>query len=290
MKRGWIYSGILHATVLALAGWGLPRFFEHEPVWEPAIVVDVVPLSEETNVPEAAKPEPKPLERAEPQLPPPPAPPVEPEPAPEKLPPEAVEPEPIEAEPVVANVAPEELPKAARKPAPEPTPPAEPRVPIPKPVSKPAPADPFASLLKSVEEIEQQIRKREPEQERAQATSVSEGSRSIAVSWRPSDEPLSMTVIDLIRRQVEANWNVPAGVRDAAELVVDIRIQLRPDGRVIDAEIVDSGRLRRAGEENFRAMAESARRAVLKASPLKGLPSDKYEAWRDIKFTFRPPV
>ena len=67
-------------------------------------------------------------------------------------------------------------------------------------------------------------------------------------------------------------------------------LRLLPDGQVVTAEIVDFERMGRSGQESFRTIAESARRAVLKASPLRGLPPEKYEAWRDIQLTFRPPV
>ena len=57
-----------------------------------------------------------------------------------------------------------------------------------------------------------------------------------------------------------------------------------------DAQIVDRARMMRPGEEFFRTMAESARRAVLRASPLRNLPSEQYNQWREITFTFRPPA
>ena len=104
------------------------------------------------------------------------------------------------------------------------------------------------------------------------------------------DEPLSMTVSDSIRRQVEEKWNVPAGARDAGELDVEIYISLLPDGTVRKAEIVDRARMAQPGGEYYRSMAESARRAVLQASPLHDLPPDRYEEWREITFRFRPPV
>ena len=105
-----------------------------------------------------------------------------------------------------------------------------------------------------------------------------------------SDEPLSLSVHDAIRRQVEDKWSLPAGAADAADLEVEIEIVLLPDGTVRSARIVDSARLNRAGEEFFRSMAESAIRAVQRASPLQDLPPEKYEQWREITFTFRPPA
>ena len=103
----------------------------------------------------------------------------------------------------------------------------------------------------------------------------------------PLTGPLRRTITDAIKQKVERNWSVPAGISDAGELVVTLRVQLGPDGSVRRVEIVDDG-----GDANYRTMAESARRAVLKASPFDVLTHhvDKYEGWRDITMTFRPPV
>ena len=103
----------------------------------------------------------------------------------------------------------------------------------------------------------------------------------------PLTGPLRRTITDTIKQKVERNWSVPAGISDAGELVVTLRVQLGPDGSVRRVEIVDDG-----GDANYRTMAESARRAVLKASPFDVLTRhvDKYEGWRDIIMTFRPPV
>ena len=99
--------------------------------------------------------------------------------------------------------------------------------------------------------------------------------------------PLRRTITDAIKQKVERNWSVPAGVLDAGELVVILRIQLGPDGSVRRVEIFDD-----AGVAKHRTMAESGRRAVLNASPFDSLTRhvDKYDCWRDITMTFSPAV
>ena len=69
---------------------------------------------------------------------------------------------------------------------------------------------------------------------------------------------LRRTITDAIKQKVERNWSVPAGLLDAGELVVTLRIQLAPDGSVRRVEIVDAD-----GGANYRTIAESGRRAVL---------------------------
>ena len=62
-------------------------------------------------------------------------------------------------------------------------------------------------------------------------------------------------------------------------------LKVRPDRTVQRVTIQDEGRL--AQDPTFRAVAESARRAVDKCSPLN-LPAGKYAVWRDIVMTFHP--
>ena len=92
---------------------------------------------------------------------------------------------------------------------------------------------------------------------------------------------------DLVRQQIARCWNVPAGARDARDLVVEIRIGVDPNGTVRQATIVDQARL--GTDPLFRAAAESARRAFFNplCRPLH-LPADKYAIWRDLVVDFSP--
>ena len=67
--------------------------------------------------------------------------------------------------------------------------------------------------------------------------------------------------------------------------MVQLRIQVRPDRTVQRVTIQDQARLGR--DPTFRAVAESARRAVDDCSPLN-LPPGKYAVWRDIVMNFYP--
>lgn len=116
-RKGRRVSAILHLTVLIIAYFGLPDFLLPHPPSEPeAISIDVLPISDISNVkPSPQAPEPKP----EPPKP-------KPEPAPVPI-----------TEPKPAPVAP--------KPKPEPKP--EP----PKPKPKPSPDTDFNKLLKTLD-------------------------------------------------------------------------------------------------------------------------------------------
>ena len=299
-----ISSFLLHLGVAVLVYFGLPSFFEPEFDMTQSIAVEIVTVADISNPPPPTPaPKPEPLDKAE--IPPPPEPLPEPDPAPpepealpEPPPPEpAPKPVVVEAPPLPPEPEPEpEVVAPLPEPEPEviepPAPPLKPQrlaaldvEPPPTPPSKPEPPaekQRFDTLLKDL--TESAPKPRAPEPELAQAAPTP----STVTSAR--DEPLSMTVSDSIRRQVEDKWNVPAGARGAGDLDVEIAISLLPDGTVRKAEIVDRARMAQPGGEYYRSMAESALRAVLQASPLHDLPPDRYEDWREITFRFRPPV
>tara|TARA_Y100000588_G_scaffold212178_1_gene226267 strand:- start:1901 stop:2899 length:999 start_codon:yes stop_codon:yes gene_type:complete len=330
-RRGWIFSGVLHVTIISAAVLGLPSLFDGDPeVVEESIVVSMIaeedvagiqrrepepelmqepelePLVEEvsepelepakTKTPKPLPPEPEPIEVQTPEPPPLPEPeyvaiePVpKPEPEPESLP---------EPKPVVEKKLPE-LPLVKPEPKPEaaPDPPLKTLAPVPKPVVKPKPS--FDSLLKSVAaEKEEAELPSEPELEptfdKLLASVVDEPVQKAkeldrSRPARSMSPALSNQIAAVIKDRVEANWSVPAGARDAGNLVVNIRIRLGRDGVVQSAEILD---VDYAADSNLRTMAESARRAVQKASPIKALRrfGDEYNEWRDVTMTFRPPV
>ena len=96
---------------------------------------------------------------------------------------------------------------------------------------------------------------------------------------------LSFGEIDALRRQIGGCWTLPVGIDGIDDMVVQLRIQVRPDRTVQAVTIQDQGRLNR--DSRFRAVAESARRAVDMCSPLN-LPPGKYAVWRDIVMNFYP--
>lgn len=98
---------------------------------------------------------------------------------------------------------------------------------------------------------------------------------------------LTLSDMDALRHQLAQCWNIPSGAVDAENLIVDIRVVVRPDRTVESATIVDQNRYRT--EPFFRAAADSARRAVLnpRCSPLD-LPDDQYDTWKNMIIRFNP--
>lgn len=100
-------------------------------------------------------------------------------------------------------------------------------------------------------------------------------------------EVLTATQIDLIRQTIRKCWHFPAGLKNAEDLVVDIRMELDPEGNVTKAEIIDNGRMN--FDSDYRTAAENAHRAVLdpECNPLP-LPKDKYDEWKELELSFNP--
>ena len=276
MRKGAVLSGLLHVAIALVAIFGLPSLFNPPEAPQP-IPVEVVTLAELTTPPkveEAPTPAPAPPEPPKPEPPEPEPPkPEPPKPAAQQAPPPPPpppEPEPVPP-PAVAPPEPEPKPEPElAKVEPKPTPPAK-----PKPPPKPAEPD-ITSVLKNVEKLKQQAARQPAPEETPQPEAAP---RSLV------DQPLTMSEVDAIRRQIERCWNVPAGARDAENLVVEIRVRLNPDGSVFQAEILDIDRMARDGF--YRAAAESARRAVLQCSPLQ-LPPKKYSLWKVVTLRFNP--
>ena len=90
----------------------------------------------------------------------------------------------------------------------------------------------------------------------------------------------------LIKDQLAQCWSPPAGVADGAALKPVVRVSMLPDGTVTGSPTIINDQSSPA----FRAMADSAVRAVRKCSPFK-IPAQFapfYNDWKDWTVTFDP--
>jgi outer membrane biosynthesis protein TonB len=283
-RQSAIFSALFHIAIIVIAFFGLPQFRRPLPALAPPIAIEVVTIADVTNPPPGRKdvPEDKKAEAEKPETKKTPAAAEEPKPT-EKVPEKPKEPD----EPKVAAVPklPEKLPEKKEEPKPEPkatVEPAQPRVkakPKPKPEPQPKPAD-MASVLKNVAKLKKDAPVAPKEQE---AKAEPRG----AATNNPN-KPLTISELDAIRRQIERCWNVPAGAKDAQEIVVEIHVEMNADRTVYRADYVDQKRVN--SDPFYRTMAESAMRAILRCgreSPLQ-LPPDKYDTWRSFTLSFNP--
>jgi len=286
MRNGMIFSGLLHGTVLAVLIFGLPVFAE--PVPSDVIPVELVMLDEIAPKPEpAAKepaPEPKPKEQEARLAPPPPTPP-EPAPEPEPVAKPAPQPEPIakpEPQPEPKPLPPPEA-KSEPEPKPEPAPPKpkrRPDVKIAMPEKTPPPPEPapdqLTSILRNVEKLKVQPR--------AQGDTVARADQQGTTGQQGSAFERN-ALVHAIQEQLRNCWRLDPGARDARDLVIEIRVELNPDGSVRRSSVVDVIRMVQDGY--FRSAAENAMRAIAKCSPFR-LPPNKYTIWRDLTLRFNP--
>ncbi len=151
-----------------------------------------------------------------------------------------------------------------------------------------AEADQLTSILKDVEsELSEAAQRRENDAEKAPSkTDTPAPTQQAKTEPTPkAREQLSASQIADVRRQLQDCWRVPAGAKNAANLVVEIAVRLNRDGSVRHAEIATTDRM---NDSFYRAAAESALRAVHICSPLEGLPVDKYGTWQRMRLTFDP--
>ena len=281
MRENVAYSVLVHAAVMVIGYFGLPALRADAIIVETPIMVELVMVTDETNPsmppPEKAKKKPD-----EPPPPPKKQPKVKAS-APEPPPP----PEP-EPEPEVAAVPPPPEPKPKPKPKPQakPKPKVPPRLANVRPKRKPKRPDAFAAVLKTVEDLKRQA----PEEEKKkEAESFESQVAKVLTSKRRYDpsSPVTISQIDLVRQQIARCWSLPAGAKEAENMVIEIRVMMNPDGMVRQAKIQNS--LKMQVDPFFRSAAESALRAVLnrKCQPFK-LPPAKYERWKTMLLTFNP--
>jgi hypothetical protein len=95
---------------------------------------------------------------------------------------------------------------------------------------------------------------------------------------------LTQGEIDAMIKRIAALWNPPAGVKNPEEIIVRIRISLKPDGTLASPPVV----VTIGASEHFLKARESAVRAIFLGQPFDMLSPATYNAWKDIEITFDP--
>lgn len=272
MKTQIIFSAGFHIALVVIALVGLPYFKkEPDPLESTAIPIEILPIAELTTTNK---------------------PPIKAAPAPEKPPEE----KPIQKEKplppkVEAVEPPKEItppkPKTEAKPKPKPVTPPPPDETLEKPKEKPPEEKPieetqqqdFSKLLKNLQDNPPEVTEELPESKTAEAPASS----PVAAF----SETLTMSELDALKRQLANCWSIQAGARYAEDIVVDVRLIVSRERRVMSATVVDQWRY--SQDSYFRAAADSAIRAV--NSPqceTLQLNPDKYDTWKDMEVTFDP--
>lgn len=284
MRVPFLASIVMHASLVALAIFGLPQLWRAVPEKLPSVTVELVALADEVvlpePVPEAPPEESAPAAEALEPVPPAPLPEAE---APAPPPPQPEPPAPL-PEVAAPPPPPQPAPQPEAKPASAPQEVAAPPLPAAKPEAPPAPAPEtqFAEVAESLL-LDRAVEETPPgpsfaDVEAALVTAVGEG---------PSPEETA-TLAALVGRQIAEEWRVPAGAAGAEELIVTIEVALAADGRVVKAGVIEV-----AGAASG-DLEQAARDAVLRAMnrfryrPFRDLPPDRYDVWRHMIVRFDP--
>lgn len=268
--RALILTGVAHLALLA--GLSLTWSMQQSsfPSFSEAVPVEIVEISDVPRITEPPKPsiEAAPQEMTEdaaPEISPTEAAAAEPAPAPE---PERLSPVPaIEAKP---------------KPEPKKQAPAKEEA-KPKAVKK-------ADKATEAQELSSLIDKALPKAKR-RPVDTSDFAKTIEKSLPKGarlDARATATLEQAIRAQVAPCWNPPIGGEDVRSMTVLLRIQLNRGGAVIGApEVLDQTGVTAGNQAYARAFAESARRAVIRCSPLQ-LPAEYFDSWKLFELNFDP--
>ena len=96
---------------------------------------------------------------------------------------------------------------------------------------------------------------------------------------------LTLSEEDALKAQIFGCWSIPLGLPYNENLLVRIKLKLKPDGTLIKTEILDHARMNMPGQGFFKVLAESALRAIQLCQPLK-VPTSGYERWKELQLNF----
>ena len=96
---------------------------------------------------------------------------------------------------------------------------------------------------------------------------------------------LTLSEEDALKAEIFGCWSIPLGLPYNENLLVRIKLSLKPDGTVINSEILDHARMNKPGQGFYKVLAESALRAIRLCQPLR-VPSTGYERWKDLQLNF----
>ena len=261
MNRSLILSSTLHVIVILITAMSLP-FLSKKPIDLPPIVsVELIQITEKTNIPFAPKAK-KIIEKAKEK---------------EKK--------------LVSEQAP---PKKVKKIKPD-------AVPMPK--DKVDKVEKIKEDKQNPEKIDNDVKqvsefeKKELFDTNNIAALIDKSKEETATKIKKKDSitqdqdknfdniGLSLSEEDALKAQIFGCWSIPLGLPYNENLLVRIKLELKPDGSVIKSEILDHARMNRPGQGFYKVLAESALRAVKLCQPLR-VPSTGYERWKELQLNF----
>ena len=96
---------------------------------------------------------------------------------------------------------------------------------------------------------------------------------------------LTLSEEDALKAQIFGCWSLPLGLPYQENLLVRIKLRLKPDGTVLRSEVLDHARMNMPGQGFYKVLAESALRAIRICQPLR-VPPTGYDRWKDLQLNF----
>ena len=96
---------------------------------------------------------------------------------------------------------------------------------------------------------------------------------------------LTLNEEDALKAQIFGCWSIPLGLPYNENLLVRVKLKLKPDGSVTKTEILDHARMNKPGQGFYKVLAESALRAIKLCQPLR-VPTTGYERWKELQLNF----
>ena len=278
MNRSIIISSVFHALLIIITAMSLP-FLSKKPLDIPPIVsVELIQIAEKTNVPFAPKAK-KIIEKVKEK---------------EKLVSEQAPPKKVKKTKTKTVVSPDQNNKKIENQTPE-------AIPLP---------DKTVKKIKTKEENKQNPEKVDKEvkqvsefekkdlfdpnniaalidKSKEETAEVIKKNNDITQDQERNIENTGLTLSeeDALKAQIFGCWSIPLGLPYNENLLVRIKLKLKPDGSVTKTEILDHARMNKPGQGFYKVLAESALRAVKLCQPLR-VPTTGYERWKELQLNF----
>ena len=279
MNKSLIISSALHVALIVLTAFSLP-FLAKKPIDLPPIIsVELIQITEKTNIPFAPKAK-KIIEKAKEKE--------------KQLVSEQAPPKKIEKSKTKTVVSLDQNNEIVDSQTPEAVPLPEKTVKqIKTKEEKKQNPEKFDEEVKQVSEFE----KKELFDPNSIAALIDKSKQDTAEVKTPKNivsqdqeknienSSLSLSEEDALKAQIFGCWSIPLGLPYDENLLVRIKLKLKPDGSVIDSEILDHARMNKPGQGFYKVLAESALRAIKLCQPLR-VPTTGYERWKDLQLNF----
>ena len=279
MNRSIVISSVLHLFVIFLTAMSLP-FLAKKPIDLPPIVsVELIQITEKTNIPFAPKAK-KIIEKVKEKE--------------KKLVSEQAPPKKVEKTKTKTVLSPDQKNKKIENETPE-------AIPLPEKTVKNVETkkenkqnpEKLDNEVKQVSEFEKKdifdpnniaalIDKSKEE-----SAEILKKNNNVTQDQERNVENKGLTLgeEDALKAQIFGCWSIPLGLPYNENLLVRIKLKLKPDGTVSKTEILDHARMNKPGQGFYKVLAESALRAVKLCQPLR-VPSTGYERWKELQLNF----